>query len=103
MPTVCILILIAIFFFFFFENAKCPFFSGTVLLTNAHVQPGRRQSSVKVRVAHHGENRPLGRPLPSPDDNVLTPDQGPGLVYESSTRPPLAGKFVFFHNQMLIF
>ena len=78
-------------------------FSGTVLLTNAHVQPGRRQSSVKVRVAHHGENRPLGRPLPSPDDNVLTPDQGPGLVYESSTRPPLAGKFVFFHNQMLIF
>ena len=100
MPTVCILILIVI---FFFENAKCPFFSGTVLLTNAHVQPGRRQSSVKVRVAHHGENRPLGRPLPSPDDNVLTPDQGPGLVYESSTRPPLAGKFVFFHNQMLIF
>ena len=65
--------------------------SGTVLLTNAHVQPGRRQSAGKVRVAHHGENRPLGRPLPNPDDNVLNPDQGPGLVYESSTRPPLAG------------
>ena len=69
--------------------------SGTVLLTNAHVQPGRRKTSVKVRVAHHGENRPLGRPLPSPDDNVLTPDQGPGLVYESSTRPPLAGPYAF--------
>ena len=69
--------------------------SGTVLLTNAHVQPGRRQSAGKVRVAHHGENRPLGRPLPNPDDNVLNPDQGPGLVYESSTRPPLAGPYAF--------
>jgi len=69
--------------------------SGTVLLTNAHVQPGRRRSAGKVTVAHHGENRPLGRPLPNPDDNVSTPDQGPGLVYEASTRPPLAGPYAF--------
>ena len=58
-------------------------------MTNAHVQPGRKPPSAgSVRVVHHGENRPLGRPLPSPDDNVLTPDQGPGVVYETVTRPP---------------
>lgn len=69
--------------------------SGTILLTNGRLQPGRRKSNNKVQVVHHGDNRPLGRPLPSPDDQVLTPDQGPGVVYESVTRPPLAGPYAF--------
>ena len=68
--------------------------SGTVLMTNAHVQPGRRPSK-GAKVVHHGENRPLGRPLPSPDDNILNPDQGPGVIYETVTRPPLAGPYAF--------
>ena len=68
--------------------------SGTIIMTNAHVQPGRRDSN-GVTVQHHGENRPLGRPLPNPDDNILTPDQGPGLVYETATRPYLAGPYAF--------
>ena len=69
--------------------------SGTVLLTNAQVQPGRRSSSQNVRVVHQGDDRPLGRPLPNPDDNIITPDQGPGLIYETATRPPLAGPYAF--------
>lgn len=67
--------------------------SGTILMTNAHVQPGRRSTNAKV--VHHGENRPLGRPLPSPDDRVVNPDQGPGVIYETVTRPPLAGPYAF--------
>ena len=39
--------------------------------------------------------RPLGRPLPRPDDTVVTPDEGPGVVYETVTRPPLAGPYAF--------
>ena len=61
--------------------------SGTLLMTNAHVQPGRKSSTgSSVRVVHHGENRPLGRPLPSPDANIVKSDQGPGIVYETVTR-----------------
>lgn len=69
--------------------------SGTVILSNGKLQNGRPSNS-NTRVEHRGENRPLGRPLPSPNaDNILNPDQGPGVEYESATRPPLAGPYAF--------
>ncbi len=68
--------------------------SGTVVMSNGQLQRGR-PSKEEVLVEHHGDNRPLGRPLPSPDAETLNPDQGPGVEYESATRPPLAGPYAF--------
>ena len=70
--------------------------SGTVLMTNSKVQAGRTKPSGNVQVSHHGDNRPLGRPLPAPDAETIHPDRGPGLVVvETATRPPLAGPYAF--------
>ncbi len=70
--------------------------SGAVILTNGRLQRGRSSSSVgNVIVQHHGENRPIGRPLPNPDVDTLNPDKGPGVEYETVTRPPLAGPYAF--------
>ncbi len=68
--------------------------SGTVIMTNAKVQAGRRKPAGNVQVIHHGDSRPLGRPLPAPDADTINPDKGPGLVVvETATRPPLAGPY----------
>jgi CD109 antigen len=68
--------------------------SGAVILSNGQLKRGR-SSNANVQVQHHGENRPFGRPLPRPDVDTLNPDQGPGVEYESATRPPLAGPYAF--------
>ncbi len=61
--------------------------SGTVVMSNGQLQRGRPSAaSTGAQVEHHGENRPLGRPLPSPDADTLNPDRGPGVEYEAATR-----------------
>ncbi len=66
--------------------------SGAVILTN-----GQLRSGSPSRIARQpGNSRPFGRPLPSsPDADTLNPDKGPGVEYESATRPPLAGPYAF--------
>ena len=56
-------------------------------MSNGQLQRGRPSAaSTGAQVEHHGENRPLGRPLPSPDADTLNPDRGPGVEYEAATR-----------------
>ena len=43
----------------------------------------------------NGKNRTIGRPLLPPDARTVQPDQGPGIEYETATRPPLAGPYAF--------
>ena len=62
----------------------------------AHLlQRGRAAADGSVVIQHSGENRPIGRPLPNPDAETLNPDKGPGVTYETITRPPLAGPYAF--------
>ena len=68
--------------------------SGAVILTNGELKRGR-PSNINAQVVHHGDSRPFGRPLPNPDADTLNPDKGPGVEYESATRPPLAGPYAF--------
>ncbi len=68
--------------------------SGTVVMSNGQLQRGTPPKA-GVLIQYHGENRPLGRPLPSPDAETLNPDRGPGVEYEAATRPPLAGPYAF--------
>ena len=72
-----------------FEN------SGAIILTNGRLQRGRPAADGNVVIQHSGENRPIGRPLPNPDAETLNPDKGPGVEYETITRPPLAGPYAF--------
>ena len=69
--------------------------SGAIILTNGRLQRGRPAADGNVVIQHSGENRPIGRPLPNPDAETLNPDKGPGVEYETITRPPLAGPYAF--------
>jgi CD109 antigen len=68
--------------------------SGAIVLTNGRLQQGRPNDG-NVVVQHRGENRPFGRPLPQPGVNIHKTDKGPGVEYETATRPPLAGPYAF--------
>ena len=58
--------------------------SGVFILTNGQYADVTRQTE------DTGEDRPIGRPIQAPDAGTVKPDQGPGVIYETNTRPPLA-------------
>ena len=70
--------------------------SGVFLLTNGFLTNGGYEEEV-VRNENTGENRPIGRPIQAPGASTVKPDQGPGVIYQSPTRPPLAGPYAFSH------
>ena len=41
------------------------------------------------------KNRTINRPILPPGASSVHPDQGPGVAYETGTRPPLEGPYAF--------
>ena len=68
--------------------------SGVFLLTNGYLTHGG-YSEEGGKEENKGENRVIGRPLPAPGASTVKPDQGPGVKYQTPTRPPLAGPYAF--------
>ena len=68
--------------------------SGVFLLTNGYLTNGGYADNQRS-TENTGEDRPIGRPIQAPDASTVKPDQGPGVIYESNTRPPLAGPYAF--------
>jgi len=68
--------------------------SGVFILTNGYLTQGQKEDSTE-RDENTGENRPIGRPIQPPGASIVKADQGPGVVYETATRPPLAGPYAF--------
>merc|ERR1719270_3089200 len=68
--------------------------SGVFILTNGYLTNGEYDEAVE-RNENTGEDRPIGRPIPAPDASTVKPDQGPGVIYQTNTRPPLAGPYAF--------
>jgi CD109 antigen len=48
-----------------------------------------------LQVQYKGENRPIGRPILPPGSATVRPDEGPGVPFETGTRPPLEGPYAF--------
>ncbi|QQP52137.1 CD109 antigen, partial [Caligus rogercresseyi] len=74
--------------------------SGTLIFTNGELQKSYNEDdSTNVIETEflrtRTNNRPFGRPIPRPGVPTLNPDKGPGLEYESATRPPLEGPYAF--------
>ncbi|CAB4054630.1 CD109 [Lepeophtheirus salmonis] len=73
--------------------------SGTIIFTNGILEKDYTEESTNVieTEVHRtlAKNRPFGRPIPRPGVPTLNPDKGPGLEYESATRPPLEGPYAF--------
>ena len=68
--------------------------SGVFILTNGYLTNGQYEDKTR-RTENTGEDRPIGRPIQAPDASTVKPDQGPGVIFESATRPPLAGPYAF--------
>ena len=68
--------------------------SGVFILTNGYLTNGEYDEAVE-RNENTGEDRPIGRPIQAPDASTVKPDQGPGVIYQTATRPPLAGPYAF--------
>ena len=68
--------------------------SGVFILTNGYLTQGRNKDETE-RDENTGENRPIGRPIQPPGASIVKSDQGPGVAYETATRPPLAGPYAF--------
>jgi len=65
--------------------------SGVFLITSGYLtKPNSEETTNK-----EGVNRVIGRPILPPGVSTVRPDQGPGVEYESATRPPLAGPYAF--------
>ena len=64
------------------------------ILTNGFLTNGQ-YADVTRQTENTGEDRPTGRPIQVPDASTVRPDQGPGVIYETNTRPPLAGPYAF--------
>jgi len=69
--------------------------SGVFILSNGFLTNGQYEDD--ARSENTGEDRPIGRPIQAPDSSTVKPDQGPGVIYETATRPPLAGPYAFSH------
>ena len=68
--------------------------SGVFILTNGFLTNGQYADATR-QTENTGEDRPIGRPIQAPDASTVKPDQGPGVIYETNTRPPLAGPYAF--------
>jgi len=67
--------------------------SGVFILTSGYLTQGPTEDT--ERDENTGENRPIGRPIQPPGASTVNTDQGPGVLYETATRPPLAGPYAF--------
>jgi len=66
--------------------------SGLVVLTNGYLT----NNPLTTEDGQNGaKNRTIGRPILGPGVSTVRPDLGPGVAYETATRPPLAGPYAF--------
>lgn len=68
--------------------------SGVFILTNGYLKEGRKVDG-SVVVESKGVDRAIGRPIQPPNAQTVQADQGPAVLYETATRPPLAGPYAF--------